>query len=92
MAGFFFSYRLINTDPTTRLGVGLLAMVDRAFSGDKRTGLERVLDDQFLDRDTGYEKETVRPEGLPVVDDEGHCALSLNSIPLWLLASCEDIS
>ena len=62
----------ITTRPATKLGVGLLAVIDRTFSGAERSGVEGLQDGWFIGWYAGPEKETVRPEGQPVFDGEGH--------------------
>jgi len=65
---------LVNTRPATYLGVGLLAVVDRTFSGLQSPGLECLQDGWPIGWYARPEKEMVRPVGQPVFDGEGHRA------------------
>ena len=61
----------VNTRPATNLGVGLLAVVDRTYSGAESPGLECLQDGWFIGWNASPEKEMFRPEGQPVFDGEG---------------------
>ena len=61
----------INTRPATKLGVGLLAVIDGTFSGAERSGVEGLQDGWCVGWYARPEKETVRPVGQSVVNGEG---------------------
>jgi hypothetical protein len=51
----------VNIRPATNLGVGLLAVVDRTFSGAQNPGLERAQNGWFIGLNASPEKKTIRP-------------------------------
>jgi hypothetical protein len=61
----------VNTCPAAKLGVGLLAIIDRTYSGAQNPGLERAQNGWFIGQNASPEKKTIRPVGQPVVNGEG---------------------
>jgi hypothetical protein len=68
---------VVNTRPATKLGVGLLSVVDRTFSGAQNPGLECAQNGWFIGLNASPEKKTIRPVGQPVVDGEGRRVLGM---------------
>jgi hypothetical protein len=61
----------VNTRPAAKLGMGLLSVVDRTYSGAQNPGLERAQNGWFIGLNASSEKKTIRPVGQPVVNGEG---------------------
>jgi len=58
----------VNTRPAAKLGMGLLSVVDRTYSGAQNPGLERAQNGWFIGLNASPKKKTIRPVGQPVVD------------------------
>jgi hypothetical protein len=58
----------VHTRPATKLGMGLLSVIDRTYSGAQNPGLERAQNGWFIGLNASPKKKTIRPVGQPVVD------------------------